>query len=82
MDLKDVASPAAGFFENLRRRLVRVLKLHRGFILTKKADINPPKDSETPPWPPGGGAFFLLLFSSSCFFENLKRCPRVQKLRI
>jgi hypothetical protein len=28
-------------FENFRRRSVRVLKLHRGFILTKKGDINP-----------------------------------------
>jgi hypothetical protein len=38
-----------GFF---RRRSVRVLKLHMGFILTKKEDINPPKNSETPlaPW--------------------------------
>jgi hypothetical protein len=27
------------FFENFRRRSVRVLKLHRGFILTKKGDI-------------------------------------------
>jgi hypothetical protein len=31
------------FFENNRRRLVRVLKLYRGFILTKKGDFNPPK---------------------------------------
>jgi hypothetical protein len=30
------------FFENIRRRSVRVLKLHRGSILTKKEDINPP----------------------------------------
>ena len=26
--------------ENMRRRSVRVMKLHRGFILTKKGDIN------------------------------------------
>jgi hypothetical protein len=42
--------------ENIRRRSVRVPKLHRGFILTKKGDINPRKKSETPlaPW---GGIF-------------------------
>jgi hypothetical protein len=34
------------FFENIRRRSVRVLKLHSGFILTKKGDINHPKNSE------------------------------------
>ena len=42
------------FFENFRRRSVRVLKLHRGFILTKKGDINPQKNFETPPGPLGG----------------------------
>jgi hypothetical protein len=37
----------------------RVLKLHRGFILTKKGDINPQKNLETPlaPW----GAFLGFL---------------------
>jgi hypothetical protein len=42
------------FLENFRRRSIRVLKLHRGFILTKKGDISPPKNSETPNCPPGG----------------------------
>jgi hypothetical protein len=28
------------FFENIRRRSVRVLKLHRGLILKDKGDIN------------------------------------------
>jgi hypothetical protein len=37
------------FFEYFRRRSVRVLKLHRGFILTEKGDINPQTNSETPP---------------------------------
>jgi hypothetical protein len=36
------------FFENFRRRSGRVLKLHRGFILTKKGDINPQKNLEIP----------------------------------
>ena len=31
------------FFENIRRKLVRVLKLYREFILTKNGDINPQK---------------------------------------
>jgi hypothetical protein len=37
------------FFENFSRRSVRVLKLQREFILTKKGDINPQTNSETPP---------------------------------
>ena len=49
------------FFENIRRRSVRVLKLHRGFILIKKGDINPPKNSETPPGPLGGVLRFFNL---------------------
>ena len=36
----------------IRRRLVRVLKLCRGFILTKKGDINPKNIRDPPPWPP------------------------------
>ena len=43
------------FLENFRRRSVRVLKLHRGFILTKKGDINPQTNLETPPGPLGRG---------------------------
>jgi hypothetical protein len=39
--------------KNIRRRSVRVLKLHRGIILTKKGDINPKKNSKTPPGPLG-----------------------------
>ena len=35
------------------RMSFRVLKLHMGFILTQKGDINPPKNSETPPGPFG-----------------------------
>jgi hypothetical protein len=42
------------FFENFSRKSVRVLKLHRGFILTKKGDINPTKKFGDPPWTPGG----------------------------
>jgi hypothetical protein len=56
------------FLENIRRSSVRVQKLHRGFILTKKGDINPPKNSE--------GAFL------GFFFENFKSCPMVPKLWI
>jgi hypothetical protein len=36
------------FYLNFRRRSVRVLKLHRGFILTIKGDIQLPTNSETP----------------------------------
>ena len=64
------------FFENFRRRSVRVLKLHRGFILTKKGDINPPKNSETPSGPLGG----VFRFFYKVFFENFKICPRVPKV--
>jgi hypothetical protein len=65
------------FFENFRRKSVRVLKLHRGFILIKKGDINPPKNSETPPAPLGAFLGFSIFF-----LENLKICPRVPKLHI
>ena len=58
--------------ENFRRRSVRVLKLHRGFILTKKGDINPHKNLETPPGPLGGVFRFFKVF-----FENFKICPRL-----
>ena len=34
-----------------KRSSVRVPKLHRGFFLTKKGDISPPKNLETPPGP-------------------------------
>ena len=54
--------------ENIRRRSVRVLKLHTGFILTKKGEINPKKCLETPL-----GAVFS-------FFENFNSSPRVPKL--
>ena len=52
------------FSEIFRRRSVRLLKLHRGFILTKKGDINTQKNSETPPLPPGGAflGFFEVFF--------------------
>ena len=41
---------------------LRVLKLHRGFILTKKGDINPQNNLETP-WPgPLGGCFRFFRF--------------------
>ena len=63
--------------ENFRRGSVSVLKLHRGFIFTKKGDISPPKDSETPPSPLGGVFRFF-----KSFFENFKICLRVPKLRI
>ena len=36
------------FVENFTRRSARVLKLHRGFFLTKKGDISPPKNLEAP----------------------------------
>jgi hypothetical protein len=62
-----------GSLENIRRRSVRVAELHRGFILTKKGDINPPKKSETPHGPLGGGLLVV-------FFENFKSCPMVPKL--
>jgi hypothetical protein len=42
------------FVENIRRTSVRVLKFHRGFILTKNGDINPLTNLETPPVPLGG----------------------------
>ena len=42
------------FFENIMRRLVRVLKLYRRLILTKKVYMKPPKIRNPPPWPPGG----------------------------
>ena len=60
------------FFENIRRRSVRVLKLHRGFILTKKGDINPQKNSETPLAPWGGGVlyFFLKISKVVLWFRN------------
>ena len=62
------------FCENIRRRSVRVLKFHRGFILTKKGDINPQTNLETPlaPW----GAFLGFL---KFFFENFKSCPLTSK---
>jgi hypothetical protein len=44
--------------ENIRKRSVIVLKLHRGFNLTKKGDINPQKNSEAP-HPPGVFLVFL-----------------------
>ena len=44
------------YFENIRRRLVRVLKLDRGFIITKKGGINP-KTIQGPPMAPYGGIF-------------------------
>jgi hypothetical protein len=49
------------FFENFRRRSVRVLKLNRGFILTKKVDIKPKKNLKTP-LGPLEGVFFKLFF--------------------
>jgi hypothetical protein len=66
------------FVENFTRRSVRVMKLHRVFILTKRGDINPPKNSETPlaPW----GAFLGL--KKKFVGENFKSCPWVPKLRI
>ena len=48
------------FFLNSRRRLVRVLKLHRSFILTKKRNINPAKSSPTPFKDKCGGKFPLI----------------------
>jgi hypothetical protein len=50
------------YFEDIRRRSVRVLKLHRGFILTKKDDINPQKIGRPPLAPWGGGGAFLKKF--------------------
>ena len=57
------------FFENFRRRSGRVLKLHRGFILSKKGDINPQQNLETPLalW---GGAFRF----KKNKIENFKNC--------
>ena len=63
--------------ENFRRRSVRGLKLHRGLILTNKGDINPPKNSETPPGPLEGVFKFKKKKN-----ENFKICPRVPKLWI
>ena len=63
-----------GFLENIRRR--SALKLHRGFILTKKGDINPNKNSE-PHLPGGGGAVFILFSKISkvvLFFLLLISC--------
>jgi hypothetical protein len=54
MEKNKIQTPTPWPPENFRRRSVRVLKLHREFFLTKKGDINPQKNSETPPWPPGG----------------------------
>jgi hypothetical protein len=62
------------FLKNFRRRLVRVLKLHSGFILIKKGDINPQKNLETPLAPWGNVLVFVV--------EYFKSVPRVLKLRI
>jgi hypothetical protein len=48
--------------ENIRRRSVRVPKLHRGFIFTKKEILTHKKIR---------GAFL------GVFFENFKSCPMV-----
>jgi hypothetical protein len=48
------------------RRSVRVLKLHRGFIVPKKGDINPQKNLETPPGPRRS----VFRFLSKFFFEK------------
>ena len=44
------------FLENIRRRSVRILKLHRGFILTKK-DINTNKNQRLSLAPQVGGYY-------------------------
>ena len=63
-------------FENSRRRLVRILKLHRGFILTKMGDIKPQKLRGNRSGPLGG-VFYV------CFlFLNFKSCLTVPKLWI
>jgi hypothetical protein len=46
----------------LRRRSARVLKIHRGFILTKK-EIFTPKKIWRPPLAPLGSVLFLLKLS-------------------
>jgi hypothetical protein len=46
-------------FENIRSRTFRVLKINRGFIQTKRGDINPPKNWETAPGPLGAFLVFL-----------------------
>jgi hypothetical protein len=48
------------FFENIKRRSVRVPKLHRGFILTKKEILTTNKFWRPPlaPW----GAFLVFLW--------------------
>jgi UDP-N-acetylglucosamine pyrophosphorylase len=43
------------FFENIRRRLVRVLKLYRGFIPTTKTKYQDKQIGISPPGP--GGVF-------------------------
>jgi hypothetical protein len=49
------------FFENFRRNTVRVLKLQRGFILTKKEILTPQK-IRRPPLAPGGAFLGFLIF--------------------
>ena len=48
--------------ENRRRRLAIVLKLHKGFILTKKGDNNPKQNLGTNPGPLGAFSMFFYLF--------------------
>ena len=48
------------FFEKFRRMSVRVLKLHRGFILTKK-EILTPQQIWRPPLAPWGSVFSFFL---------------------
>jgi hypothetical protein len=55
--------------EDIRRRSVRVLKLHRGFIPTKK-EISPHKIPK-PPWPPSGAFLgFLKISKVVLWFRN------------
>jgi hypothetical protein len=58
------------FLENIRRSSVIIPKLHRGFILTKKEDINPKKNSPCP-WGPFLG-FFWKISKVVLWFRNFE----------
>jgi hypothetical protein len=55
-------NPHTGPLSDARNVPGRVLKLHRGFILTKKGDIKPPNKFGDPPWSPGSVFRFFKSF--------------------
>jgi hypothetical protein len=59
------------FLENIIRRSVRVLKLHRVLFSQKKEILTPQTNLETHPGPLG------VVFSFLIIFFKFKSCPRV-----